>query len=170
MAPRSGFDDVARVATAEGLVYDPVRLKPTNSHLALELLHHADSVGRHEEMSKPLYSAYSSEGRHIGRLDELVALAGEAGLDPSRVRQSLAHGEYSAAVDEDQARERNLGALSRSMSSTTGTASPVHSRWRASPTSSTGPYMSSLGEPGSPAVAMYSQLRCSPLRPLEQCS
>jgi predicted DsbA family dithiol-disulfide isomerase len=103
------FGAITRVAAAEGLIYDPARMKPTNSHLALELLHYAESVGMRDAMSKRLYVAYFAEGRHVGRIDELVAMAGEVGLDPDRVREVLTGGEYVAAVDRDNARARMVG-------------------------------------------------------------
>ena len=103
------FGAITRVAAAEGLSYDPARIKPTNSHRALELLHYAESVGMRDAMSKRLYVAYFAEGRHVGQIDELVAMAGEVGLDPGRVREVLAGGEYVAAVDGDNARARAVG-------------------------------------------------------------
>jgi predicted DsbA family dithiol-disulfide isomerase len=102
------FGAITRVAAAEGLRYDPARIKPTNSHPALELLHHAESLGLYDAMSKRLYAAYFAEGRHIGQIDELVALASEVGLDPDRACQALTDGEYVAAVDGDKARAHTL--------------------------------------------------------------
>jgi predicted DsbA family dithiol-disulfide isomerase len=62
-----------------------------------------------DAMSKRLYVAYFAEGRHVGQIDELVAMAGEVGLDPGRVREVLTGGEYVAAVDGDNARARAVG-------------------------------------------------------------
>ena len=48
-------------------------------------------------------SAYFAEGRHLGREDELVALAADVGLDAKAARDALHTGDYLDAVRADQA-------------------------------------------------------------------
>jgi predicted DsbA family dithiol-disulfide isomerase len=103
-------EQLRRLIAEGGLPYDPDRTRPTNSHLALELLHHAASRGRREELTRRLYEAYFAEGRHIGRAEELVALAVESGIDPAEATAVLADRRHAAAVDDDMRRAQQLGA------------------------------------------------------------
>jgi predicted DsbA family dithiol-disulfide isomerase len=97
-------------AAQERLAYDPDRTRPTNSHQALELLHYADTLGTRAELTDRLFRAYFAEGRHVGDLDELVAIATEAGLDPNGARDALINRRYAAAVDADMEQAHDLGA------------------------------------------------------------
>lgn len=101
---------LAELAHAEGASYRPDLTRPTNSHLALELLHHAQETGLRVILTHQLFTAYFTEGRHIGDIDQLVDLAEEAGLDPEEAREALIDRRYRAAVDRDGDRLRALGA------------------------------------------------------------
>lgn len=98
------------LADAEGLSYRPDLTQPTNSHLALELLHHAGRTGQRAALTTRLFTAYFTEGRHIGRLDELLDLAQEVGLDRDTARAVLTERRHKEAVEQDSARLRALGA------------------------------------------------------------
>ena len=54
-------------------------------------------------------SAYFTEGKHVGRIDDLVALAAEVGLDADRARAALESEQYLADVRQDQAQARAYG-------------------------------------------------------------
>lgn len=99
-----------QLTALEGLPYDPDRTQPTNSHQALELLHFAGTVGKRTELTQRLFEAYFAEGRHIGHVEELVALAEQVGLDPAAAAVSLADGRHSAAVDADIQQAHKFGA------------------------------------------------------------
>lgn len=101
---------LSRLTAEEGLPYLPDRIQPTNSHLALELLHVADRTGQRSDLADRLFTAYFAEGRHLGRVDELVTLAAEVGLDVAQARRALTDRRFAAAVDGDAARARELGA------------------------------------------------------------
>jgi predicted DsbA family dithiol-disulfide isomerase len=60
-------------------------------------------------MVERLFQAYFEQGRHVGRVDELVALAAEVGLDPQETRRVLAEGVYADAVAEDIAVAQEAG-------------------------------------------------------------
>lgn len=98
------------LADAEGLSYRPDLTQPTNSRLALELLHHAGRTGQRATLTTRLFTAYFSEGRHIGRIDELLELAHEVGLDRETARAVLMERRHKEAVEQDDARLRTLGA------------------------------------------------------------
>lgn len=101
---------LAELAELEGGSYRPDLVRPTNSHLALELLHHADETGHRASLAKRLFNAYFTEGRHLGREDELVDLAHDVGLDRDAARAALMDRRYREAVDRDSNRLRELGA------------------------------------------------------------
>lgn len=73
---------LAELATAEGRSYRPDLTKPTNSHLALELLHHAAQTGHRAKMTR----------------------------DREAAHEVLVDRRYRGAVDQDSARLRELGA------------------------------------------------------------
>lgn len=100
---------VTQIASDEGLNYDFDALRHTNTRKAHEALHFAKTVGLQSELKERLLKAYFEEGRHIGSLDELVALAGEVGIDESALREALAADRYAADVSADVNRAREMG-------------------------------------------------------------
>ncbi|WP_375384245.1 DsbA family protein [uncultured Microbacterium sp.] len=111
-----GRDDVAAmlanvtgVASKAGLEYRFDLLKHTNTVKAHELLHFAHANGRQAELAERLMSAYFTEGRHLGREDELVALAAEVGLDADAARDALRTERYLPDVRADQAQAAAYG-------------------------------------------------------------
>ncbi|MBD7952446.1 MULTISPECIES: DsbA family oxidoreductase [Oerskovia] len=97
------------VAAAEGLAYDFDALQHTKTLKAHELLHLAKSRGKQVEMKERLLKAYFEQGRHVGRIDELVALATEVGLDADEVRAALENGDFADDVEQDIAQARAYG-------------------------------------------------------------
>jgi predicted DsbA family dithiol-disulfide isomerase len=96
---------MTELAAAEGLDYRFDQLKHTKTLSAHELLHFAKANGKQVEMKERLLRAYFTEGRHVGRVDDLVALAAEVGLDPDAARTALESGTYAddVAADIEQA-------------------------------------------------------------------
>lgn len=103
------LERVTGVAADAGLQYRFDLLQHTNTVKAHELLHFAKENGRQLELAERLMSAYFTEGRHLGRDDELVALAADAGLDADAARTALAEGRYRDAVRADQAQAAAYG-------------------------------------------------------------
>ncbi len=56
-----------------------------------------------------LFRAYFTEGRHVGRAEDLAALAAEVGLDRAAALAALESGEFREAVRADQAVAREYG-------------------------------------------------------------
>ena len=106
---REMIDRVTDVAAAAGLTYRYDLLQHTNTVKAHELLHHAKQNGKQLEMEERLMSAYFTEGKHVGRIDDLVALAAEVGLDADETRAALESEKYLADVRADQDQARNYG-------------------------------------------------------------
>ncbi|MFT4157839.1 MAG: DsbA family oxidoreductase [Microbacterium sp.] len=100
---------VADTAAAAGLEYRFDLLQHTNTVKAHELLHFAKAQGMQREMAERLMSAYFTEGRHVGRIDDLVELAAEAGLNAVEARESLESELYLPAVRQDQEQARAYG-------------------------------------------------------------
>lgn len=70
------------------------------SRKAHELLLHAESAGSGAEVRRAIFHAFFLEGRDIGRVDVLVGLAREAGLDTTESKAVLDVDRYSAEVSE----------------------------------------------------------------------
>ncbi len=100
---------VTGVAADAGLAYRFDLLQHTNTVKAHELLHFAKSQGRQHEMAERLMAAYFTEGRHVGRIDDLVALAEEVGLDAEATREALESGRFLQDVRADQAQAAAYG-------------------------------------------------------------
>lgn len=106
---RQMIERVTDVAAQSGLEYHYDVLQHTNTVKAHELLHYAKEHGRQLEMAERLMAAYFTEGRHVGRIDDLVTLAGEVGLDEEDVRAALESQRYLDAVRADQAQAQAYG-------------------------------------------------------------
>ncbi len=92
---------MAGLGKALGIDYNMATMQMTNTAKAHELLHYAKAKGKQAEMKARLMKAYFSDGRHVGRIAELVDLAAEIGLDAADVTRSLEAGEYRDAVKAD---------------------------------------------------------------------
>jgi len=92
---------VSGVAETVGLHYDYDANQPTRTLKAHELLHFAKAQGRQVEMKERLLAGYFERGEHVGRIDELVRMAEEVGLDGAAARTALESGEFAAAVQAD---------------------------------------------------------------------
>ncbi|KTS06136.1 MULTISPECIES: DsbA family oxidoreductase [Microbacterium] len=106
---REMLDRVTGVAAEAGLAYRFDILQHTNTVKAHELLHFAKENGKQLELAEVLMSAYFLEGKHVGRDDDLVALAVEVGLDEDAAREALASQRYRAAVRADQEQAQQFG-------------------------------------------------------------
>ncbi|WP_458041419.1 MULTISPECIES: DsbA family oxidoreductase [Bacteria] len=100
---------VTDVAAGSGLAYRYDLLKHTNTVKAHELLHFAKYKGRQLDMAERLMAAYFTEGKHVGRIDDLVALAAEVGFDADETREALESERYLADVRADQAQAQTYG-------------------------------------------------------------
>jgi predicted DsbA family dithiol-disulfide isomerase len=92
---------------AEGLPYG-FRDRTYNSRLAQEIGKWAEHEGK-PEIHDALYRVYFVDGRNIGKIDELVAVAEGVGLSGEEARRVLKERSWSDAVDADWERARSLG-------------------------------------------------------------
>lgn len=80
---------VSTEAAAVGLDFDLDRARRSNTANAHRLLVLAEREGLQLELKERLMRAYFTEGREIGAVEELVALAADVGLDGDAVRSWL---------------------------------------------------------------------------------
>jgi predicted DsbA family dithiol-disulfide isomerase len=85
------------------------RKKTYNSRLAQELAKWAESEGKGEPFHEAVFRAYFVDGKNIGRVDELVALAKSVGLPGKKARSALELRTLKEAVDSDWERSHTLG-------------------------------------------------------------
>lgn len=100
---------VTGLAAQEGLAYDFDHVHQTNTVLAHELLHLARERGVQAELKERLLAAYFEQGRHVGRVEELVELGTDVGLDADEIRAALADHRYLPAVKADVAQGAAYG-------------------------------------------------------------
>lgn len=92
-----------------GLIFHMDRIIPTNSFHAHRLLQLGKSLGLQDAVSEKLFAAYFTEGRHIGKIDSLIALAQEAGIDAGRAKGMLESNEFADAVRQDEDEAQHFG-------------------------------------------------------------
>ncbi len=100
---QSMVDRVVGIAAEVGLDYDYDHIHQTNTVLAHELLHLAKAHGLQSELKERLLRAYFTEGRHVGRAEDLADLAADVGLDRDEALAALADHRYLPAVKADMA-------------------------------------------------------------------
>jgi len=99
---------LTRVAREEGLPFGH-RDKTYNSRLAQELGKWAESKGRGHAYHDAVFRAYFAEGRNIGQLSELLALAGSLSLPVEEARKVLEERSFKDLVDADWQRSYRMG-------------------------------------------------------------
>ena len=92
---------VTAIAKSVSLDYDLKNQVMTNTALAHAALHFAKTEGKQAEFKERLMSAHFVEARHVGRLEDIVELGTQVGLDADALRDALVSGEYVAAVGQD---------------------------------------------------------------------
>ncbi|HET7464402.1 MAG TPA: DsbA family protein [Longimicrobium sp.] len=108
-APRAGDLEAARPLAGEvGAPLAPPPLVP-RTRKAHELAKFGEEKGAGRAVREAVFAAYFGGGRDVGRVDVLVELAGEVGLDATETHVVLDVDRHGAAVDADQALARRLG-------------------------------------------------------------
>jgi predicted DsbA family dithiol-disulfide isomerase len=97
------------MGAAVGAEYHMDRVVISNTRKVNELLHFAKAKGLQAEMKERLFRAYWTEGRRLGRIEELVELASEIGLDREAARKALEAGENAGVVRADMEQAERYG-------------------------------------------------------------
>lgn len=100
---------VTQVAAEVGLDYDFAALQHTRTLKAHEALHFAKTHGKQVDLIEALYSAYFEQGRHLGRIDELVEIGAQVGLNADALRETLENSDFVDDVAADINQARSLG-------------------------------------------------------------
>lgn len=100
---------LVRMTADAGLPYRLRDIQQTSTSKAHELLHHAKAQGRQADAAAAIFRAHFAEGKLIGRLDVLLAIAEEVGLDPAEAERALVSGRHRASVRADISRAGQLG-------------------------------------------------------------
>ncbi len=106
----AAFAQVTQLAEAEGLTFDFGRVasapNTVNAHrLVLMASHHAKT----SEAAHALFRGYFAEGRDLNRLDDLLEIAQEVGLEPEATRTYLQSDANTSGVWESQQEAQRLG-------------------------------------------------------------
>jgi predicted DsbA family dithiol-disulfide isomerase len=80
-----------------------------NSRLAQELGKWAESKGKGAEFHHRAFKAYFVDGINIGKITELISMAGEIGLAEDEAREVLEKRAFKEAVDSDWRRSLQKG-------------------------------------------------------------
>jgi len=98
-----------RTAAGEGLEFHLAGGVTGNTFDAHRLVHLGRERGIQDAVIERLFRAHFTEQRSIFEEDSLVALAGEAGLDATEARATLAGDAHADAVNADLREARGLG-------------------------------------------------------------
>jgi len=85
------------------------RTRTFNSRNAQELGKWAEVQGMVEPFHQAVYQAYFVDGKNIARIEVLLELAGNLGLDRVSAEQALHEHRFAEAVDADWQRARDMG-------------------------------------------------------------
>jgi len=85
------------------------RKKTYNSRLVQELAKWAESKGKGDSFHDAVFRAYFVDGKNIGKIDELVALAKTIGFPEKEAKSVLESRVFREAVDSDWSRSHALG-------------------------------------------------------------
>ena len=85
------------------------RKKTYNSRLAQELAKWAESKGKGDEFHKAVFHAYFVDGKNIGKMDKLVALAKSVSLPAEEAKTVLQSRSFRKAVDFDWSKAHQMG-------------------------------------------------------------
>ena len=104
------IDTMTAAAAEDGLDFRFDKARVGNTFDAHQLLHLAAERGLQGPLKERLLHAHFEEGRSVFDVDALVALGAEVGLDEGEAREALTDRRYLAAVHQDAATARALGA------------------------------------------------------------
>ena len=104
------YASITEIGLAEGLQFRFERIRRTPSSVdAHRLVRLAARYGRASEMVEALFAAHFTDGRDLGDLRVLTAVAASCGLDGEAARQFLLGGEEADAIHAENLRAHRLG-------------------------------------------------------------
>ena len=106
--PEGYVNPIRQLAEEAGLPFAPGRHTP-NSHRSLEAAEFAREQGLFDEYHRALFGAYFGEGRDIGDLDVLKALASDVGVDPDGLGEAIETKRFTEYVNDATDEARGMG-------------------------------------------------------------
>lgn len=101
---------LSEAALESGVTFNwPKVTKSVNTRMAHMLVAAASTVQRGSEMTAALFKAYFQDGRDIGDLETLVAIAGELGFEETAARDELTNDELRDSVIGLEAHAQKVG-------------------------------------------------------------
>jgi len=106
----SVYDNIRRIGAGEGIDFrfDLIPRTP-NTLQSHRLVRHAAASGCQDAVVEALFRAYFQEGRDVGSIEELAAIAADAGMDRAATLAWLATDEEREAVVAEDAGARRMG-------------------------------------------------------------
>lgn len=92
-----------------GIEYNFADSLAVNTARAHQLYHFAEELGVGHRVMLLLFKAHFTDGVNVADIDELVAIAAEAGLDAVAARTALEDGTYAQRVTADIDTAKNMG-------------------------------------------------------------
>lgn len=102
--------EAKRAAVDLGLDLEELPLVPW-TRKAHELVLHAAQHGKGDEVHRAVFRGVFEEGRDIGRIDLLVGIARDSGLDPVEASTVLGVDKFAAAVEASRSMALSLGVV-----------------------------------------------------------
>ena len=104
------YGSIAEIGRAEGVPFRFDRVRRTPSSVdAHRLVRWAARFGRADEVVEALFAAHFADGRDIGELAMLTAIAASCGLDPAEAGAMLASDAELDGVHSENLRAHRLG-------------------------------------------------------------
>ncbi len=104
------YSSIAEIGRAEGVQFRFDRVRRTPSSVdAHRLVRWAARFGRANSVVEALFTAHFADGRDLGEIGVLCAIAGACGLDPAAARTMLASDAELDGVHADNLRAHRLG-------------------------------------------------------------
>ncbi|NML68603.1 DsbA family oxidoreductase [Chryseobacterium sp. RP-3-3] len=103
---------VAQMGKGAGIDFNFEKALIINTFSAHKLLHLAKKYGKANEMEETLFKAHFIDGKNVGDIDELVAIAENSGMDKDEARQALTSDQFDYEINQDIQEAKNNGISS----------------------------------------------------------
>jgi predicted DsbA family dithiol-disulfide isomerase len=107
--PDAPSTPIEQRAEALGIKFTRGRTWSSNSYIALQAADFALEYGDPWRFHKRMFKAYFEDLEDIGKLDNVVRIGDDAGLDEASLRQALEEGLYRERVDSGISWSRRIG-------------------------------------------------------------
>jgi predicted DsbA family dithiol-disulfide isomerase len=105
------FDNLRQRGKRYRMVFNN-RDRSSNSHLALIAGEFARDMNRFEEFHENVFRSFFTDLKDIGRLDVILEITSNSGLDPEKLKSALSEGRYQDRLKTAATEARRLGIQS----------------------------------------------------------